>query len=288
MKNKKIKVVKEENKKYLVENKEVLEINLGKHKFLLGDVFDCLSKIEPLSVDIVFTSPPYNVGIEYENHYDKMSYNEYLNWLGEVIRELYNKIKDDGRFIINIPSITAEGEYKPLFIDVVNIAHKIGFKIRNDIIWFKHQVSKRTAWGSFASPSDPYVIQPYEFILVFNKKNKKHHGRKENIDITRDEFIKFSLAFWDIKPETRKEVLSACPVPFPEKLVYRVLKFYSYKEDVVLDPFGGSGTVSYVSALINRRSIYIDNSKKSFEFAVKRTKEAIEKNAIFEYAGNVG
>jgi site-specific DNA-methyltransferase (adenine-specific) len=242
------------------------------HIFLLGDVLECLDYVEDNSVDLVFTSPPYNVGKKYENHSDNLPYEEYLSFLERVIEKLFLKIKDDGRFVINIPSITAEGGYKALFCDVINISHKIGFTIRNDIIWFKHQASKRTAWGSFQSPSDPYVIQPYEFILVFNKKEKKHKGRKEDIDITKEEFIKFSLAFWDIKPETRKEILAVCPAPFPEELAYRVIKFYSYKNDLVLDPFGGSGTVSYIAALTGRRSIYIDNSEKSFKFAIKRVK----------------
>jgi site-specific DNA-methyltransferase (adenine-specific) len=254
------------------------EVNLCKHMFYLGDVSECLKKIEPNTIDLVFTSPPYNVGINYERHHDKMSYQEYLEWLTAIIEELYSKTKDDGRFAINIPSITADNEYKPLFMDVYNIAQKIGFKIRNDILWFKHQVSKRTAWGSFQSPSDPYVVQPYEFILVFNKKYKKHKGNKENIDITRDEFIKFSLGFWDIKPETRKEILNACPAPFPELLVYRILKFYTYKNDLILDPFGGSGTTSYVAAILGRRSIYIDNSQKSFNFAVKRVSKVLKEN----------
>lgn len=125
------------------------------HIFYLGDVLECLKDIEDNIVDLVLTSPPYNVGINYENWNDNLSYENYLKFLEEVLKELYRVIKDDGRLAINIPSITAEGEYKPLFNDVINIAHKIGFKIRNDIIWFKHQVSKRTAWGSFSSPSDP-------------------------------------------------------------------------------------------------------------------------------------
>ena len=77
---------------------------------------------------------------------------------------------------------------------------------------------------------------------------------------------------WDIKPETRKEILNACPAPFPEELAYRVIKFYTYKGDLVLDPFDGFGTTNYVCAKTGRRSIYIDNSKKAFEFAIKRVK----------------
>jgi site-specific DNA-methyltransferase (adenine-specific) len=246
--------------------------------FYLADVLEALKDISDKTVDLVFTSPPYNVGIEYENHTDKMRYSEYLNWIKKVIEELYRVIKDDGRFVINIPSITDKvdkGGYQPLFNDIINISHQVGFKIRNDIIWYKDQVSKRTAWGSFASPSDPYIIQPYEYILVFNKKFKKHVGKKEDIDITKEEFINYSLGFWKIPPETRKDVLKACPTPFPEELAKRVIKFYSYKGDTVLDPFGGSGTTAYVSILLGRKAIYIDNSKKAFNFAIKRVKSLI-------------
>ena len=104
------------------------------HIFYLGDVLECLKDIEDKSVDLVLTSPPYNVGIDYENWNDNLSYESYLKFLENVLEHLYRVIKDDGRLAINIPSITAEGEYKALFNDVINIAHKIGFKIRNDII----------------------------------------------------------------------------------------------------------------------------------------------------------
>jgi len=88
------------------------------------------------------------------------------------------------------------------------------------------------------------------------------------------------LGFWEIKPETRREILEACPVPFPETLAYRIIKFYTYKNDLVLDPFGGSGTTNFVAALTGRRSIYIDNSEKSFNFAIERVRKAIENNLL--------
>ena len=83
-------------------------------------------------------------------------------------------------------------------------------------------MSKRTAWGSFKSPSNPHVIQPYEFVFVFSKNNKKHNGDKKNIDITKEEFVKYSDAFWNIKPET--SLSKKHPAPFPEELIYRLLK----------------------------------------------------------------
>ncbi|MEO0113797.1 MAG: DNA methyltransferase, partial [candidate division WOR-3 bacterium] len=97
MKTKKIKnkLLKEQPEKYLA----IKEEKIGDHIFYLGDVLLVLDKIENNSVDLIFTSPPYNVGIKYENHYDKLSYIQYLEWLSEVIKKLYHKLKDDGRFV---------------------------------------------------------------------------------------------------------------------------------------------------------------------------------------------
>jgi DNA modification methylase len=265
----------------LTKKNNITKVELYNNIFYYGDVLEVLKEIESNIIDLVFTSPPYNVGIKYENWNDNLKYNDYLEFLRKVIQELYRVIKDDGRLAINVPSITAEGEYKPLFNDIINICSSIGFKMRQDIIWFKHQVSKRTAWGSFGSPSSPYLVQPYEFILIFDKKNKKHQGKKENIDITKEEFIKFSISFWDIKPETRKDILENCPVPFPEELAYRIIKLYTYKNDIVLDCFGGSGTTSFVATKLNRKAIYIDNSFKSFQFAIKRVQNLFKFPSLF-------
>lgn len=123
------------------------------------------------------------------------------------------------------------------------------------------------------SPSSPYVIQPYEFILVFQKtsKNYKHIGKKENIDIKRNEFIQFSDGFWNIKAETALSKIH--PAPFPIDLAYRVIKFYTYKNDTVLDMFGGTGTVALVAKNTNRKFIYIDISKKYTNYARERVKK---------------
>jgi site-specific DNA-methyltransferase (adenine-specific) len=259
------------------------KIDLNGNTFYLCDVLDGLNDISKKSVDLVFTSPPYNVGKPYENHNDLMDYESYLKWLKKVFKKTYDVLKDDGRLVINIPSITYGGEYKPLFSDVIHACKDIGYKMRNDIIWYKNQVSKRTAWGSFCMPSDPYVVQPYEYILVFNKKEKKHIGDRKNIDISKEEFIEWSLALWNIKPETRREILKICPAPFPEELAKRIIKFYTYKEDVVLDPFSGSGTTAYVAIKYGRRAIYLDNSEKSFNFALKRVETIINNKKLTDF-----
>ena len=244
--------------------------------FYLGDRLDVMNAIKPNSIDFILTSPPYNVGKPYANHHDLMSYEDYLDFLNGTWQAARSILKTGGRIAINIPSITHGGDYQPLYCDVINQMRDLGFIMRCDILWHKHHISKRTAWGSFQSPSNPHVVQPYEFVLVFSKDQKLHTGNKNNIDISKKEFISYSNAFWDIKAETR--LAKNHPAPFPEELVYRLIKFYTYKNDLVLDMFGGSGTVAAVAAKINRRFIYIDNSADYLAFAKARVAKCIIKS----------
>lgn len=222
---------------------------------------------------MIFTSPPYNVGKKYDKYNDKKEFNEYLSFLNLTWKNARKILKKDGRLVINVPSVTYNHLYKPLYSYVISQCEKLGYVMRSDIVWYKQAMSKRTAWGSWMSPSSPYVIQPYEFILVFQKtsKNYKHIGKKENIDIKRNEFIQFSDGFWNIKAETALSKIH--PAPFPIDLAYRAIKFYTYKNDTVLDMFGGTGTVALVAKNTNRKFIYIDISKKYTNYARERVKK---------------
>ena len=238
-----------------------------------GDRLKVMSNIKENTVDFIFTSPPYNVGKEYKNHHDLMEYDEYLKFLNDTWIEAIRTLKDGGRIAINVASITYKGEFKALYSDIIQQLLGLGMIMRCEILWYKQTISNRTAWGSWKSPSNPYVVQPYEFILVFSKNTKKHEGDKKNIDITADEFKEYSNSFWQLKPETRMS--KTHPAPFPESLVYRLLKFYTYKQDVVMDMFGGSGTTAFVSKKLDRKYIYIDNCKEYYLFAKNRIENLI-------------
>lgn len=227
------------------------------NKVICGDRIEVMQRMPENFIHLIITSPPYNVGIPYDNHHDLLPYKEYLEFLEHTWRECYRILVHGGRICINVPSVTADGEYQPLFCDVINQMKKIGYIQRGDILWYKQSISKRTAWGSWMSPSNPYVVQPYEFVLVFSKGSRKLEGDKDKVDITKDEFIEFSNSFWSIKPQTQPK---GHPVPFPEELVYRLVKFYSYRENIVLDPFAGSGTVGVVALKTHRNFICIDKS----------------------------
>ncbi len=239
------------------------------NQVICGDCVEVMKLMPENFIHLIITSPPYNVGKPYKNHYDNMPYKEYLDWLEKVWFECYRVLIKGGRICINVPSVTADGQYQPLFVDVVNQMRKIGYIMRGDILWYKQAISKRTAWGSWKSPSNPYVVQPYEFVLVFSKEEKKLEGEPKKIDITKEEFIEFSNSFWDIKPQTQPK---GHPAPFPEKLIYRLVKFYSYIDNIVLDPFGGTGTVPVVSVKTERKYIYIDNCREYCEIAEKNIK----------------
>lgn len=241
--------------------------------FVCGDFRKVMPKIKPKSVDCIFTSPPYNIGKEYDLYIDNKKYRSYLLFLKEAWKLSRTCLKDDGRLIINVPSITCQKKYRPLYADVIQQCQELNYAMRSDIVWYKQCISKRTAWGSWKSPSSPYVVQPYEFILVFQKnKNKfRHIGQKKNIDITKEEFVKFSDALWEIKPET--SLSKYHPSPFPYELAYRIIKFYTYKGDTVLDMFGGTGTTALACAKNGRKFIYCDISKKYRDFAKSRVED---------------
>jgi DNA modification methylase len=234
------------------------------NEIFCGDRIEIMNKLPEKSVHFIITSPPYNVGIDYDNHNDNMHYDVYLQFLEDTWRTCHRILINGGRIAINIPSVTADGAYQPLFSDVIQQMKKIGYIMRGDILWYKQSISKRTAWGSWKNPSNPYVVQPYEFILLFSKGTKKLDGDKDMIDITKEEFIEYSNSFWQIKPQTQPK---GHPVPFPEELVYRLIKFYTYKGNVIMDPFGGSGTVAVVALKTNRKFIYIDKSQEYCKLA---------------------
>ena len=140
---------------------------------------------------------------------------------------------------------------------------------RGEIIWLKNNLRKLTAWGSWKSPSCPYLSYPFEFIEVFSKDTLKHPGNKEDIDITKDEFIKYVNGHWSMAPETKMKDYGH-PAMFPEELVERCLKLFSYKGDVVLDPFNGAGTTTFVANKLGRKYIGIDMSETYCKVAESR------------------
>lgn len=250
-------------------------------KIICNDSYEELKKFPDNCIDIIFTSPPYNFGLEYNKNQDDHYWEEYFNNLFKIFSECIRILKYGGRFLINI---------QPLFSDYIPSHHIVSnFFItqkmiwKGEIIWEKNNYNcKYTAWGSWKSPSNPYLKYTWEFIEVFCKGTLKKEGENNNIDITSEEFKQSVVARWSIAPERDMEKWGH-PAMFPEKLVERALKLFSYKNDIVLDPFNGVGTTTYVAKKLGRRFIGIDISKEYCEKALLRLDNLKEELGLFSH-----
>lgn len=235
-----------------------------------GDSRELLTKLDLEVVNLIVTSPPYNVNRNYDIYQDNLPYRHYLDFLEEVFRLCYDILPDDGRVCVNIADVKC-GQI-PLGSDFHHImTHNIGFRPYSHIIWNKSQVSKRTAWGSFMSPSMPTLILPFEHIFVFSKKDLKLN-RKGETDILKKEFIDWTLSLWTFPPETSMRDFDH-EAMFPEELPYRCIKMFSYINDVVLDPFNGAGTTTLAAMYLNRRYLGFELSEKHCKTARKRIED---------------
>lgn len=241
-----------------------------------GDCVEEMKKLTDESVDMVITSPPYNVGINYHNSDDAMPYNEYLAFVQTWLNECFRVLKDGGRIALNLPSsvlMSASSRVSYLSLDYVLIMRAIGFTDREWITWIKMPKGeipgKSTAWGSWLSPSCPYLRDGSEFIIVMNKKSIKRTDKTGTNDMSKEEFLRWTTNVWYIQPEHDR----LHPAPFPLELPHRLIKLYTWKGDVILDPFIGSGTTAIAAMRNKRQWIGIDISEKYHEIAKKRIKD---------------
>lgn len=238
-----------------------------------GDSKKVLEKLPDNCIDLIFTSPPYNFGLEYNKSEDGIMWEKYFNKLFDIFNECIRVLKYSGRIIVNV---------QPLFSDYIPIHHIISnFFInrkliwKGEIVWEKNNYNcKYTAWGSWKSPSSPYLKYTWEFLEIFSKGELKKEGEKENIDITADEFKKWVVAKWSVAPERNMKKYDH-PAMFPEELAVRVLKLFSYKNDIILDPFNGVGTTTAVAKKLGRRYLGIDISKDYCRKATRRLQETL-------------
>lgn len=218
------------------------------------------------SVQLVVTSPPYNLGKDYGTSRDDATYHAYLEWVARWGREVQRVLEPGGRLCLNIPlDINVKfdeggkrGTHKqPVLGDFTELlVHKLGFVYNTTILWLENNVSRRTAWGSWLSASDPWVNTAAEAVLVLSRDHRRRDGRGKTSDISRDEFMEATLGIWSFRGENSRKYNH--PAPFPLELPTRLIKFFSFREDVVLDPFVGSGTTCRAAKDLGRRSIGVD------------------------------
>lgn len=258
---------KEFKKEFPKENNQIPQE--FENKIICGDSLKELNKLPDNCIDLIFTSPPYNFGLDYEVGYeDTNNWTSYFDNLYEIFNECIRVLKYSGRIIVNI---------QPLFSDYIPSHHLIsnyfieeGLIWKGEILWEKNNYNcKYTAWGSWRKPSSPYLKYTWEFLEIFAKGTLKKEGDFTNADISADEFKKWTLAEWSIAPE-RKMKEYGHPAMFPEELAKRVIKLFSFPNDIILDPFNGVGTTTVVAEKLSRRFLGIEISSEYCEKAKKR------------------
>lgn len=237
-------------------------------------------------IDLVVTSPPYNVNLgnnkchhsPYDEYNDNREHWEYINWLENVFSSLYRKMKSGGRICINIGD-RKNGQI-PVSSDVIQFMKNNSYLPISQIIWNKLTTSVRTAWGSFQSPSCPSFPKAFEFILIFAKESRKLQWKGET-DLTRDEFINWTYAMWNFQPENRQSKIGHNAM-FPPELPKRCIKMLSWIDSVVYDPFCGAGTTCMVAEKLKRNWIGSEISSNYCKIAEKRIAHAKEQKYLSE------
>lgn len=230
------------------------------------------------SIDLIVTSPPYNVDIKYNSHNDEISYDEYLHFSEEWLGRCFDLLKDDGRLCLNIPLDKNKGGQQSVGADLTTIARQVGFQYHATIVWNEGNISRRTAWGSWMSASAPYVIAPVELIVVLYKEHWKKTSGSRVSTISKKEFMEWTNGVWTFSGESKKKI--GHPAPFPIELPERCIKLFSFQGDMVLDPFMGSGTTLVAASRNEREAIGVEVDRSYCEIARERLLQGIETPSV--------
>jgi len=247
-----------------------LRFEFLRHKNIIlfhGDVLDA-NLFNKEFIDLIVTSPPYNVGIEYNSSNDELTYDQYLTFSEKWLSNCYRWSKQQTRFLLNIPLDKNKGGQRSVGADLTALAQKIGWRYHSTIVWNEGNISRRTAWGSWMSATAPFVIAPVELIVVLYKDNWKKTSGTRISDISREEFMEWTNGIWTFNGESKKKI--GHPAPFPRELPKRAIKLFSFVRDVVFDPFAGSGTTLIEAQNNNRIGIGVEIDKKYCALALER------------------
>lgn len=217
------------------------------------------------SVHLMVTSPPYNVGKEYD---DNLSLKEYRKLLGDVFRETHRVLVPGGRVCVNVANLGRK-PYIPLHTYIIEEMEKLGFLMRGEIIWDKSaSAGVSTAWGSWQSAANPILRDVHEYILIFSKDTfQRTRGTKKNT-ITKEQFLEYTKSIWTFPAESAKKV--GHPAPFPIELPHRLIHLYTFEGDIVLDPFCGSGSTCLAAVKARRHFVGYDVSEGYVQTAMGR------------------
>lgn len=262
-----------ENKKTVDKTENELSNEL-KNKLILGSA-ENMKELPNNSIHLMITSPPYNVSKEYD---DDLSLKEYLELLENSFKETYRVLVNGGRACINVANLGRK-PYIPLSDYISRMMIKIGFNMRGEIIWNKAaSASPSTAWGSWMSASNPTLRDIHEYILVFSKGDYKRERKGRENTITKEQFMEWTKSIWTMNAESARRI--GHPAPFPEELPYRLIQLYSYKDDIILDPFMGSGTTAISALKSKRKYVGYDISQEYINLAERRLRPLLKQRTL--------
>ena len=235
-----------------------------------GDCLELLPQLDDNSIDLVVTSPPYNIGVKYDSCNDEQPWSEYYKWCRKWIREIFRILKPDGRFCLNhYLSCGWTGHRSNPAMNLNAIAMEEGLQEHGVAVWDDRTLTKFSAWGSWMSAAAPYVNSPHECIILFYKD----HWKKDRVGestITGKEFMEACSGVWKIQPEQDR----ITPAPFPLALPLRCINLLSFKGDLVLDPFCGGGTTCLAAKVAGRDYIGFELSPHYSDIARQRLNQS--------------
>ena len=236
-----------------------------------------MSELPDSSIHLMVTSPPYNVKKEYD---EDLTIEEYRSLLKTVFSETYKKLVTGGRACINVANLGRK-PYIPLHSYIIEDMLDLGYLMRGEIIWNKAtSASSSTAWGSWLSAANPVLRDIHEYLLIFSKESfsRIRKGRENTID--KEQFLEWTKSIWTFSAVSAKSI--GHPAPFPEELPYRLMQLYTFKGDVVLDPFCGSGQTCLAALKSGRNFVGYDINDKYVKLARKRIKAYSGQIKIFK------
>ena len=231
-----------------------------------GHTSETMTELPDHSVHLMVTSPPYNVGKEYD---EDLTLDEYVTFLKRIMLEVYRVLVPGGRACVNVANLGRK-PYIPMNGLIAKVMIDLGFLMRGEIIWDKAATaSTSTAWGSWQSASNPTLRDTHEYILVFSKgtfKRPKVEGRENTI--SKEEFLEYTKSVWGFASKSAKKI--GHPAPFPVELPYRLIQLYTYSDEVVLDPFMGSGQTAIAALKTGRHYVGYEINEEYVELAQGR------------------
>ena len=239
---------------------------------------EIMDDVPDYSIHLMVTSPPYNVKKEYDKD---LSLNEYKALLRSVFAETYKKLVTGGRACVNVANLGRK-PYIPLHSYIIEVMLELGYLMRGEIIWNKaSSASPSTAWGSWQSAANPVLRDIHEYILIFSKESFSRKRSHKKDTISKEEFLEWTKSVWTFPAVSARSI--GHPAPFPEELPHRLIQLYTFKEDVVLDPFCGSGTACLAALKDGRHYIGYDIESEYVRLANQRIKAHSSQKALFEY-----